>query len=219
MSRMTSAPVPFAATLAERATVPQRDAAWAARQGTNDRDAGTECRKYSNFLSIYRLPRSPLTLRMWNAYLGAGQTALKNAPRPGGELERPVRAHPRPKPTPAVLGPSWAAHQAREDSISGNVCLSYEGFLRIYGLRTSDAARRVWKVYRDGAKLAPRRTPLKYAQKSNWARGLTLNDASARRGPVRRYDRPEPRRTDLSAENAALLMKVNQQNTLVDMWR
>jgi hypothetical protein len=51
-------------------------------------------------------------------------------------------------------------------------------------------------------------------------RGLTLRDASTpRRKTVRRYDLVDPRWSDLSPENAALLMKVNQQNTLVDMWR
>jgi hypothetical protein len=156
---------------------------------------------------------------MWNAYLDAKQSAPKNAPRPGGERKRPVQADTRRKPIPAVLGPSWAAAQAREDRTSGNVCLTYEGFLRIDGLRGSDAAHRVWNAYHEGAKLAPRSRPQKSAQKSNWARGLALSEAPARRRTVRRYDRPEPRRSDLSAENAALLMKVNQQNTLVDMWR
>ena len=51
-----------------------------------------------------------------------------------------------------------------------------------------------------------------------WSR-LTLADASARRGTVRRYGCIEPRRSDISPENAALLMKVNQQNTLADTWR
>ena len=54
---------------------------------------------------------------------------------------------------PAVVGPSWAARQAREDRISGNVCLSYEDFLRTYGLRESDASRRVWKAYHERAKV------------------------------------------------------------------
>ena len=57
-------------------------------------------------------------------------------------------------------------------------------------------------------------------QKSRWTRGLTLSDTTTpRRKTVRRYDRVEPRKSDLSPEIAALLMKVNQQNTLVDMWR
>ena len=57
--------------------IAEKDIAWAARQGANDRNAGTECRKYKNFLSIYKLPRSPFTLRMWNAYLLAGQSTPK----------------------------------------------------------------------------------------------------------------------------------------------
>ena len=51
----------------------EEDIAWAARQGTNDRKAGTECRKYENFLRTYNLPRSQFTLRMCGAYLPARQ--------------------------------------------------------------------------------------------------------------------------------------------------
>jgi hypothetical protein len=211
---------PATATPADRAAIAPKDIAWATRQGTNDRNAGTECRKYKKFLGIYKLPSSGLTLQLWNAYLLARQSsAPKSVPRSGGKRKGPVQADPRRKSMPAVVGPSWATRQAREDRITGNVCLTYEDFLRTYGLRKSDASRRVWKAYDERAKLAPRSTPPKSAQKSNWARGLTLSDASARRGTVRRYDRVEPRRSDLSPKNAALLMKVNQQNTLVDMWR
>jgi len=210
---------PATAPPADRAATAPKDIAWATRQGTDDRNAGTECRKYKKFLSIYRLPSSPLTLQLWNAYLLARQSAPKNGPRRGGKRKGPVQADPRRKSIPVVVGPSWAARQAREDRISGNVCLSYEDFLRTYGLRKSDVSRRVWKAYHERAKLVPRSTPPRSAQKSNWACGLTLSDSPARRRTVRLYDCIEPRRSDLSPENAALLMKVNQQNTLVDMWR
>lgn len=121
------------------------DIAWASRQGTNDRKAGTQCRKYKSFLRIHNLPRSQFTLRMWDAYLLASQPT-KPAP-----LNTPP---PNPK------------------------------------------------------------------QKSRWTRGLALTDTTTpRRKTVRRYDRVEPRKSELSPEIAALLMKLNQQNTLVDMWR
>ena len=123
----------------------------------------------------------PHSLQLWDAYLLATQSAPKNASRGGGKRKGPVQADPRRKSIPAVVGPSWAARQAREDRITGNVCLTYEDFLRTYGLRESDASRRVWKAYHERAKLAPRSTPPKSAQKSNWARGLTLTDTSARR--------------------------------------
>jgi hypothetical protein len=93
------------------------------------------------------------------------------------------------------------------------------GLHTLLRLRKSDVARRVWQAYHERTKLAPRSTPPKTAQKSYWARGLALSDPSARPRTVRRYDRTEPRKGDLSPENAAMLMKVNQQNTLVDMWR
>ena len=123
----------------------EKGIAWAARQGLDDRKAGTECRKYKNFLRIHNLPKSQFTLRMWNAYLPASQST------------KPARLNTQP-PKPK--------------------------------------------------------------QKSRWTRGLTLGDTTTpRRKAVRRYDRVEPRESELSPEIAALLMKVNQQNTLVDMWR
>lgn len=210
---------PATTTPADRAAIAPKDIAWATRQGAYDRIAGTECRKYKNFLNIHKLPRSPLTLQLWNAYLLTRQPAPKTATRREGTRNRPVQADPRRKLGPAVVTPSWAARRAREDRINGNGCLSYEDFLRTYGLRKSEASRRVWNAYHQSARLVPRRTPPASTQKSNWARGLTLYDAPARRRTVRRYDRTEPRTSDLSPENAALLMKVNQQNTLVDMWR
>lgn len=210
---------PVTATSADRAVIGSKDIAWATRQGTSDRIAGTECRKYRWFLRIHRLPRSPLTLRMWDAYLLALRPATSYASRRGGKHKPPVQADPRRDSIPAVLSPSWAAGQARQDRISGNICASFEDFLRAYGLRKSDASRRVWQAYHERAKLAPRSTPPKIVQKSYRARSLTLGDPSARRRTVRRYDRTEPPKSDLSPKNAAMLMKINQQNTLVDMWR
>jgi hypothetical protein len=210
---------PGAPSAADRAAVAPKSIAWATRQGTNDRTAGTECRKYKKFLSIYKLPSSPLTLQLWNAYCLGRQSASKNDLPREAKGQRPRRADPRRKSIPSVVDAAWAARQAREDRISGNVCRSYEDFLRTYRLRKSDASRRVWRTYQERAKLVSRSTPPKSAQRLNWARGLSLSDVSARRSTVRRYDFIEPRRRDLSPENAALLMKVNQQNTLVDMWR
>jgi hypothetical protein len=119
--------------------------AWAARQGVDDRKAGTECRKYKNFLRIYNLPRSQFTLKMWNAYLPA-------------------------------------SHPARS--------------------------------------VRPSASSLESKQKSRWTGGLTVGDvATPHRKIVRRYDLVMSYHSDLSPENAALLRKVNQLDTLVDMWR
>jgi hypothetical protein len=125
--------------------IAEKDIVWAARQGTNDRKAGTECRKYKNFLRIYNLPRSQFTLRMWNAYLPTSQPTKR------------VRLN-----TPS----------------------------------------------------------LKPKQKSRRARGFTLNGTTTPgREIVRRCDLVMSYNSDLSPENAALLRKVNQLDTLVDMWR
>ena len=123
----------------------EKGIAWAACQGVDDRKAGTECRKYKNFLRIYNLPRSQFTLRMWNAYLPASQPA------------RPAR---------------------------------------------------------------PSAPPLKSKQKPRWTGALTLGDETTpHREIVRRYDSVMSYDSGLSPENAALLRKVNQLDTLVDMWR
>jgi len=45
-----------------------KDAAWAGRQGRIDRKAGTACRRYQQFCSVYGLNDSKLTQQMWAAY-------------------------------------------------------------------------------------------------------------------------------------------------------
>jgi hypothetical protein len=80
------------------------------------------------------------------------------------------------------------------------------------GAADSRSRKRARRARRDLAMRRPK-------QKKYWT-GLSVHDAStSRRKTMRRYDLVEPRRSDLSPENAALLMQVNQQNTLVDMWR
>jgi hypothetical protein len=54
-------------------------------------------------------------------------------------------------------------------------------------------------------------------QKSCRNRGFTPGDATPRRKTVARYDCVAE--SELSPETAALLMELNQQDTLVDMWR
>lgn len=197
-----------------------KDIAWAVRQGANDRNSGTEFRRYKDFLGIYKLPRSPFTLRMWNAYLSARQPTPKNVVRARDRRECLVRSNPPPNPIPAVVGLEWAVRQGRADRIAGKACLGYKTFLCTYGLRKSNASHQLWSTYQKHAKPVPLNTPpQKPLQKSRWTRGLTLSDATTRRRTIRRYDRVEPRRSELSPKNAALLMKVNQQDTLVDMWR
>ena len=83
-----------------------KDITWAARQGADDRKAGTECRKYRAFLRIYSLPMSQFTLRMWNAYLAASQPT------------KPVRIqHVTAKAGAEVLLDSWPYPQ-RHDNFS-----------------------------------------------------------------------------------------------------
>jgi hypothetical protein len=163
------------------AVIARRDITWAAGQGASDRNAGTVCPKYKNFLRTYKLPRSPSTLRMWNAYRLAGQSTPQNTARPGSRRSPLIPPDAQQRQTPAAV--------ARKDR------------------KRSGRAR-------------PNMATPRPKQKTCWTRGLTLYDApTARRKTVRRYDLVEPRWSDLSPENAALLMQVNQQNTLVDMWR
>jgi hypothetical protein len=140
------------------------------------------------------------------------------------------------KPCPVVATertPEWAARQGREDAAAGKSCPRYETFRSTYELKKCDASLGMWHAYHNQAKLAvvstpestpkprqkpkPKRKPVKMVLLT---RGLSLIDApTSHRQTVRRYDRMKPPKSDLSPENAALLMKVNQQNTLVDAWR
>jgi hypothetical protein len=109
----------------------------------------------------------------------------------------------------------WAARQANEDRITGQGCLSYAAFVLTYELKESDASNRAWMTYDAHIRLVAPNT----SSKSRWSRGLTLGNASIRGGTAPKCDFIEPRRNDLTPENAALLMEVNEQKTLVDMWR
>jgi hypothetical protein len=133
----------------------------------------------------------------------------------------PDRPH---KPSPALTArknPSWAERLGHEDAIAGRPCRKYKTFLSTYKLEKSDASLQLWNAYCKKAQQASVNTSRpKPKQKPRWTRGLTLSDRHApRRKAARRYDNVEPRREDLSPKNAALLMTVNQQNTLVDSWR
>ncbi len=46
----------------------EKDIAWAARQGRQDRKARTQCRSYNSFLKCYNLRRSEKTGEMWTQY-------------------------------------------------------------------------------------------------------------------------------------------------------
>lgn len=202
----------------------EKDVAWAARQGTNDRRAGTECRRYKNFLRIYNLPRSQFTLRMWNAYLPAKQPMPKSIARSGDRRDPLIPPDLPQKPSPAAMArkdSEWAARQGREDRAAGKACPKYKTFLITYELHKSDASLHLWNTYHEQTKPARLNTsPPKPKQKSRWTRGLTLSDTTTpRRKTAQRYDRVIPCKSELSPEIAALLMKLNQQDTLVDMWR
>jgi hypothetical protein len=198
--------------------------AWAARQGRNDRKTGTECRKYKKFLRLYNLPKSQFTRLMWNAYLAARQSTFKSTARAVDRHDPLISPDPPQKLSPVAVvrkDLEWAARQGSDDRITGKACLKYKTFLTTYELPRSDTSLHLWNTYHKQTKLAhPNVSPSKPEQKSRRTRGLTLSGASTPpRKIVRRYDYVKPRGSDLSPENAALLMKVNQQNTLVDMWR
>jgi hypothetical protein len=202
----------------------ERNIDWAARQGANDRKAGTDCRKYKSFLRVYNLPRSQFTLRMWDAYLSTRQPTPKSTARATGRHDPSVSPDAPQKPLSTAVARKdrqWAAQQGREDRIAGKACRKYKTFLITYGLPRSDASLQLWNVYHIQTKSVRLGKPLPDPkQKSRWTRGLTLGDVAVpHRRTVRRCDRVKPRESDLSPENAALLMKVNQQNTLMEMWR
>jgi hypothetical protein len=119
---------------------------------------------------------------------------------------------------------AWAARQGESDRKAGTSCRRYKNFLRNYNLPRSEFTFRMWNAYLPASPptkpVRRNASPSKRKHASHWTRGLTLGDMPApRRETVRRYDRVMPRASDLSPENVALLKKVNQLDTLVDMWR
>jgi hypothetical protein len=120
---------------------------------------------------------------------------------------------------------AWAVRQGRQDKIAGKRSQGYKRFRSSHDLQVSDTSLHLWHTYRNAYQKQPQRAQVsppasKLKQKSRWTSGLTLDDAAVTgRNAARRYDRAEPRKSDLSPENAALLKKLNQPETLVDSWR
>jgi hypothetical protein len=124
----------------------------------------------------------------------------------------------------AEKGIAWAARQGAADRKAGTVCRKYKNFLRTYNLPRSQFTLRMWNAYLPASQptrpVPPSAPSPKSKQKPHWTGDLTLGDATTpHRGIVRRYDLAMSYHSDLSPENAALLRKVNQLDTLVDMWR
>jgi len=197
---------------------------WAVRQGLTDRKAGTECRKYEDFLRTYKLSRAPFTLRMWNAYLPSTQPKPNINARAEGRPGPSIPPVPSQKPSSAAVAQKdleWAARQGHEDRIARKPCRKYKTFLATYQLHKSDATLRLWDAYQKQTKAERLNRPLpNLKRRSRWTRDLSISDTTTpRRKNVRKYDRERPRQSELPPEIAALLMKLNQQDTLVDMWR
>jgi hypothetical protein len=150
--------------------------------------------------------------------------APQSGHRQGPGHQKAVRKERTVSAATAEKDIAWASRQGENDRKAGTGCRKYKVFLRIHNLPRSQSTLRMWNAYlstSQPAKAAPLNTsPPKPKQKSLAIRGLALSDTTTpRRKTVRRYDRVEPRKSELSPEIAALLMKLNQQNTLVDMWR
>jgi hypothetical protein len=150
------------------------------------------------------------------------------APQPRRHQEQGHRKAARKERTvaAATLGEdiAWAVRQGADDRKAGTACPTYKNFLRIYNLPGTQFSLRMWNAYLLASQPAkPVRSnalPSKPKHASRWTRGLTLGDVTTpSHKTARRYDLVMPRRTDLSPANAALLRKVNQLDTLVDMWR
>ena len=99
----------------------EKDIEGAARQGVRDRKAAAEYRKYKDFLKAYNLSKSPITLRMWNAYLPSRQPKPTSIARAKGRRDPSITAIPPQKPSSAAAARKnleWAARQGREDRIA-----------------------------------------------------------------------------------------------------
>lgn len=153
----------------------------------------------------------------------ANRTAY--APQSGPRQKPDPRNAARKDRTATIAGTEkdieWAARQGVTDRKAGTECRKYKTFLVTYELHKSDASLCLWDAYRKQTKAERVNKPVPdLKRRSNWTRGLSISDtATPRRKYVRKYDRESPRESELSPGIAALLMKLNQQNTLVDMWR
>jgi hypothetical protein len=118
----------------------------------------------------------------------------------------------------------WAARQARSDSLAGNPCQRYKDFRAKYDLPKCDISLQMWNSYypnRTKSGGAKKASPKPKANRNAKVRLTAIpNRRSSSRPSVKRYDLMQPLPfSDLSPSNAALLMRVNQQNTLGEMWR
>ena len=59
----------------------EKDIAWAARQGRQDRKARTQCRNYNSFLNRYNMRRSEKTWEMWTHYYRSSRQAPASTQR------------------------------------------------------------------------------------------------------------------------------------------
>jgi hypothetical protein len=82
------------------ADVGGRDPTWAKRQGKADRQDGTACRKYYQFLKKYELPECEFTLTMWASYKPPKKPANSKAPRKRSERAYPQVAYSSQAPLP-----------------------------------------------------------------------------------------------------------------------
>jgi hypothetical protein len=62
-------------------TTAEKDIAWAARQGQQDRKARTQCGSYKSFLKRYNLRRSEKALEMWTKYYRFPRQARESTQR------------------------------------------------------------------------------------------------------------------------------------------
>jgi hypothetical protein len=134
---------------------------------------------------------------------------------------KPEPAPGHPAAMPAGRTPGWAGRQGREDCRMGSPCPKYKTFLATYKLPECDASLRLWHEYRAQTKPARVSMASPTSRRKSRRRGTRApSDASASgRKTAHRYTRDQQRTSDVSPEIAALLLKVNQQNTLVDAWR
>jgi uncharacterized Zn finger protein (UPF0148 family) len=68
----------------------EKDIAWAARQGRQDRKARTHCRSFKSFLKRYNLRRSEKAWEMWTVYYRSSRQASASTQRKSPGLNKAV---------------------------------------------------------------------------------------------------------------------------------
>jgi uncharacterized Zn finger protein (UPF0148 family) len=111
----------------------------------------------------------------------------------------------------------WAARQGVTDRKAATECRKYKVFLRTYNLARSPFTLRMWNAYVSARQPKPASIPQAKGRRVPPITAIPSQRPSP--AAAARRNREWAARQGREDTIAALLMKLNQQDTLVDMWR